>query len=596
MLNNIDNIFEKKALDIYDKLDSAHKSFLSSKLKDNGIDIENIEKEKDLKTTIERREGSGKSMAEQDAKIENNERDSKTTNNSLNNNFRLEDIGKVVTFRNKLEIAVREGSDIDDEIQHECNKLGMDFMNEYENAQKRVQFKDNLDKNHVTNGVGSKGYFKDDEQYKQFLDECRELELDPRSEILHMEQRQSLREDMQLFSKENDGITWGFSDKCESLGLSFYEESRNAVYRNLSLGEAIDRANKEDAFRNKIDIEVREKGYDDWAKYYFDNMDSMNSMENTLMMDSIHEIKVAIKRVKFRNDTDQNHVVNGVGPKGFFKDDEQFYEFLNECKKLKLDWRSEITHMERRQSVRKDIQLFTQGNSDINKESLKKKCEKLGLSFDKEETVLKLKKAEEKEVTLQADGDGSTITEAKISDIRKQMEWFYKGQTLLTVQDINQYCTDYGLDFNHEMGQARDRVELRSELDQTDLTTSDKKSPLMTEFSERAGKLGLDIETEIENSTQRNLLRKEMRNYFLGKSEISVEEIDALCSYLGLNYNYEMEDAKTLPIASEPKKTVKNIATESLARDVRAGSSEIKENSNELVNPVRTTEDKSIDK
>lgn len=55
------------------------------------------------------------------------------------------------------------------------------------------------------------------------------------------------------------------------------------------------------------------------------------------------------------------------------------------------------------------------------------------------------------------------------------------------------------------------------------------------------------------------------------------------------------ENAKMLPIASDTKNCSKNIATGTLARDVRTGSSEIKDNYNKLANPVRATEDKSID-
>ena len=180
------------------------------------------------------------------------------------------------------------------------------------------------------------------------------------------------------------------------------------------------------------------------------------------------------------------------------------------------------------------------------------------------------------------------INENAIADIRKQMEWFYKGETMITVQDINQYCTDYGLDFNYEMGQARDRVELRTKLDQSDLTNLDKKSSLMMELSSKAESLGLDIGTEIEESTQRNLIRKEMRSFLEGKSDMSIDEINNKCNSLGLNFNYEMENAKTLPIGSDPKKQCKKIATGALARDVRTGSSEIKNNYNELENSIQT--------
>ena len=30
-------------------------------------------------------------------------------------------------------------------------------------------------------------------------------------------------------------------------------------------------------------------------------------------------------------------------------------------------------------------------------------------------------------------------------ELRKQMEWYHKGQTMLTVTDIDRLCTEYGL-------------------------------------------------------------------------------------------------------------------------------------------------------
>lgn len=69
---------------------------------------------------------------------------------------------------------------------------------------------------------------------------------------------------------------------------------------------------------------------------------------------------------------------------------------------------------------------------------------------------------------------------------------------------------------------------------------------------------------------------------------MSIDEINNRCNNLGLNFNYEMENAKMLPIAADPKNCVKNIGTGELARDIRAGSSEIKNNYNELENPTQT--------
>lgn len=242
--------------------------------------------------------------------------------------------------------------------------------------------------------------------------------------------------------------------------------------------------------------------------------------------------------------------------------------------------------------MKKEIEASNEmGNKDISLENVFRIMAKSIINYSRPQNSVDInntKKVEKQEETLQIDDGRSVIAESKIADIRKQMEWFYKGQTMITVQDINQYCTDYGLDFNYEMGQARDRVELRTKLDQSDLTSSDKESSLIMELSSKAESLGLDIGTEIEESTQRNILRKEMRSFAEGKSEMSIDEINNRCNSLGLNFNYEMESAKTLPIGSDPKNSVKKIATGTLARDVRTGSSEIKNNYNELENSIQT--------
>lgn len=191
--------------------------------------------------------------------------------------------------------------------------------------------------------------------------------------------------------------------------------------------------------------------------------------------------------------------------------------------------------------------------------------------------------------------DKDSVDNKKISDTRKQMEWFHKNQTMLTIQDINEQCDECGLDFNYEMEQARKRVELRTELDQTDLTTSEKNSSSIIELSDRANKLGLDIETEIDHSNQRKLLRKEMRDFFVGKAERTIGEINNRCNKLGLNFNYEMENAKILPIGTDVKNSAKNIAAGTLERDLREVSLEMENAYNELANPIKATEDKSID-
>ena len=142
--------------------------------------------------------------------------------------------------------------------------------------------------------------------------------------------------------------------------------------------------------------------------------------------------------------------------------------------------------------------------------------------------------------------DTKTDYTEQINDLRTQMEWFYNGQTLLGVEDIDKECTRLGLDFNDEMKQANDRAKFKTELDEYEKLSEDEKNARWDEMTDKAGSLGLILEDELSLAHERNQLREDMSQFHQGTSEMSIQEIDNKCKELGLNFNYEMESAKDI--------------------------------------------------
>ena len=61
---------------------------------------------------------------------------------------------------------------------------------------------------------------------------------------------------------------------------------------------------------------------------------------------------------------------------------------------------------------------------------------------------------------------------------------------------------------------------------------------------DEAEKLGLDFKKELEDARARIILKKDMREYFNGKKDITIEEINERCAELGLDFNNEMTIAR----------------------------------------------------
>lgn len=142
-----------------------------------------------------------------------------------------------------------------------------------------------------------------------------------------------------------------------------------------------------------------------------------------------------------------------------------------------------------------------------------------------------------------------------VQELRKQMEWYFKGQTMLKVGDFNEYCSEYNLDFNQEMGYAREKVEFDKKMDEYTGSTKNEQVVMRVEIESMAMELGLDFNEELILADQRKLLREEIKRYFSEGIDISTTEINEKCNNLKLNYNYEIAEIreKTRPRVSQIK-------------------------------------------
>lgn len=155
-----------------------------------------------------------------------------------------------------------------------------------------------------------------------------------------------------------------------------------------------------------------------------------------------------------------------------------------------------------------------------------------------------------------------------IKETRKFMEWYFKGQSLLKIDDFKERCLKYGLDFEEEMNKAKDKVKLQAELDKTNGEIPEDKK---TYFRKWADQAQLDLNYECLEAMQRKILRE----YIKGKQERSQEERDYIsneCEALGLNFNYEIID-----YAQESNQRKVAILPEQIGRRTIDASSKIKQ-------------------
>jgi len=123
----------------------------------------------------------------------------------------------------------------------------------------------------------------------------------------------------------------------------------------------------------------------------------------------------------------------------------------------------------------------------------------------------------------------------KIKETRKFLEWYFKGQSLLQIDDLKERCLKYGLDFEEEMNKAKNKVELQMELDKTKGEIPEDKKEYFTHLADEAK---TDLFNESLDAWSRDHLRSFIKEH--GRNQSAREYISDECESLGLNYNYEI--------------------------------------------------------
>lgn len=123
----------------------------------------------------------------------------------------------------------------------------------------------------------------------------------------------------------------------------------------------------------------------------------------------------------------------------------------------------------------------------------------------------------------------------EIKETKKFMEWYFKGQSLLQIDDLKEKCLKYGLDFEEEMNKAKNKVELQMELDKTKGEIPEDKKEYFTHLADEAD---TDLFIESLDALSRKYLRSFIKKH--GRNQSAREYISDECESLGLNYNYEI--------------------------------------------------------
>ncbi len=149
--------------------------------------------------------------------------------------------------------------------------------------------------------------------------------------------------------------------------------------------------------------------------------------------------------------------------------------------------------------------------------------------------------------------------EDKINELRKQMEWYYNGQSELSVEEMHEHCNNLGLDFNTEIDRAKVMSTFHKEMDEYDKLPQAEKSIRWNSMLKKANDLELTMENELYYAHSRNELRTEIANYYSENGEMTVTEISEECSALGMNYDFEMKQIKESIDNGKPSNESKDI-------------------------------------
>lgn len=159
---------------------------------------------------------------------------------------------------------------------------------------------------------------------------------------------------------------------------------------------------------------------------------------------------------------------------------------------------------------------------------------------------------------------------------------FIKSAVIVERGSENEYLVIDNEEFR-QVDQQNMMQLFREKLEEYDTLYTEDKFKLYDE----AEKLGLDFKKELDDAKARVALRNDMREYFNGKRNLTVEEINARCTALGLDFNNEMAQTrdKKLPIAVNVKENAKNVANTQISRNIQEGQTEVKSNYIEYENP-----------
>jgi len=180
----------------------------------------------------------------------------------------------------------------------------------------------------------------------------------------------------------------------------------------------------------------------------------------------------------------------------------------------------------------------------------------------------------------------------------KNTKYHYMAREEMSDYEMDEDIPDYA--FEHIYGDLENSKSTENEIDSFraqmegyDELVTEQKFKLYDE----AERLGVDFEKELDIARDKIALKNDMRAYFNGKKDITIEEINARCTELGLDFNIEMAKARDekLPIATDIKGNSQKIADKQLSRVVQAGEIEAKKEYIEYENPNIDLDNKSID-
>jgi len=154
-------------------------------------------------------------------------------------------------------------------------------------------------------------------------------------------------------------------------------------------------------------------------------------------------------------------------------------------------------------------------------------------------------------------------------DIRKKLQSYCKGQSVLSQSELREECEHIGLNFDNEFKRAYGKVELELELDKYTFEEDEEITIIIPEerkkeLYEKARKLGLNFEKEIKGAIERADFRSDLPRY-INMEGFDKKWAELICEELGLNWDEEVDK-----ILDRDKKDrfIKNEQIQTIAKDI----------------------------